>query len=124
MTAHGVTILSAKLDPGGLPSTTLEVVSVAAAVAGVTTGRAVTSSSLDTPFTTFSIRGKYVEVARSLTPTTDIGTEVLNMYAGVVTVGVGTTKLGKVVGTVSEREEKRAESEAGDKGTADGGWSG
>jgi hypothetical protein len=90
LTLHGVTILSPDLCPGGWPSATLEVVSVAAeAVAGVTTGRAVTSSSLVAPF--FSMRGEYVDVARSLTATTDIGTEVLNKYVGVVRVGVGTT---------------------------------
>ena len=92
--------------------------------AGVTTGRAVTSNSSVTPFTTFSIRGEYVDVARSLRATAANGTEVLNKYGGVVRVGVGTTKFGKVVVAVSEREEKRAESDAGDKGTADGGWSG
>ena len=137
LTLHGVAILSAELDPGGRPSTTLEVVSVATVVctsplesvrirvarvgAGVTPGRAVTFGVWVTPFTTFSIRGEYVDVARSLTATTDVGTEVLNIYVGVVRVGVDTTKLGKVVETVSEREEKRAESSPGDKGTADGG---
>ena len=91
LTLHGVTILSPDLYPGGWPSTTLEVVVATVVVGGVTTGRAVTSSSSDTPFTTFSIRGEYVDVARSLIATTDIGTEVLNEYAGVVRVGVGTT---------------------------------
>jgi len=115
---HGVTILSADLYPGGWPR--LEVASVATVmVAGPTNGRAVASSSS----VTVLIRGEYVDVARSFTATTDCGTEALNEYAGVGRVGVGTTKFGKVVGTVSEREEKRAESDAGDKGTADGDWS-
>lgn len=48
----------------------------------------------------------------------------MNKYGGVVRVGVGTTKFGKVVVTVSEREENRADSDAGGNGMADGGWSG
>jgi len=44
--------------------------------------------------------------------------EELNRYEGVVKVGVGTIKLGRVVGTVSEREEKSAEREAGGRGVA------
>ena len=63
--------------------------------------------------------GVYVDVARSLRARAEVGTDELNVYGGVVKVGVGTTKLGRVVGTVSVREEKRAESEAGDRGTAD-----
>jgi hypothetical protein len=65
--------------------------------------------------------GVYVDVASSLWARTEVGTDELNAYGGVVKLGVDTTKLGSVVGTVSVREEKRAESEAGDRGTADAG---
>ena len=92
MTPHGATMMPADLYPGGRPSTTLEVASAVAVVgAGVTTGRAVTTSSSVTPFTTFSISGEYVDVARSLRATAEIGTEVLKVYGRVVSVGVGTT---------------------------------
>ena len=68
--------------------------------------------------------GVYVDVARSLIAGLEIGTEELKVYEGVVKLGVGTTKLGRVVATVSVREENRAEREAGDIGTAEAGRSG
>src|SRR5882762_942895 len=116
---HGVAFLSAEVYPGGRPSTTLEVsvdtvvwlaplasvrISVSSVGAGVNSGSAVTFNSEVTPFTTFSIRGEYVDVARSVTATTVVGTEVLNIYESVVRFGVGTIKLGKVVAIVSEEE--------------------
>jgi hypothetical protein len=126
--------------PGGWPSTTVEAGSgltvvctaplasvrrsVASVGVGFAPGRAVTFNVTTTPLTISSISGVYVDVARSLWARTEVGTEELNVYGGVVKLGVDTTKLGSVVGTVSVREEKRAESEAGDKGTADAGRSG
>lgn len=131
MVPYGLCFSLAELTPGGRPSTTLEsgsgltevctepLASVRKNVSivgiGVTPGRAVTFNFSTTPFTISSISGEYVDVARSLSARTEVGIEVLNMYGGVVKVGVGTTKLGRVVGTVSVREEKRAESEAGDR---------
>lgn len=132
MMPYGLSISLAELTPGGRPSTTLEsgngltevctepLASVRRNVSsvgiGVTSGRLVTFNFSTTPFTISSMSGEYVDVARSLSARTEVGIEVLNMYGGVVKVGVGTTKLGRVVGTVSVREEKRAESEAGDRG--------
>lgn len=140
-TPYGLRIVALdERNPGGWPSTTVETGSaltvvctaplasvrrsVAAVGVGVTSGRVVTFNLWVTPFRTSSISGAYVDVARSLTARTVVGMEELNMYEGVVKVGVGTTKLGSVVGTVSVREEKRADSEAGDRGTTDVGWSG
>ena len=88
---------------------------------GFTPGRVVTFNFSTEPLTISSMSGVYVDVARSVRARTEVGTEELNVYGGVVKVGVGTTKLGRVVWTVSVREEKRAESEAGDRGTADAG---
>jgi len=131
----GLSIWLADLNPGGRPSTTLEVGNTLTEVCtapvasvtrnvltvgnGVTPGRVVTFSFSTAPFASSSMSGEYVDVARPLRARTEVGIEELNVYGGVVKVGVGTTKLGNVVGTVSEREEKRAESEAGDRGTAD-----
>lgn len=135
MMPYGLSISLAELNPGGRPSTTVEVgsgltevrtaplasvrINVAIVGTGFTPGRVVTFNFSTVPLTICSMSGEYVDVARSLRATTEVGTEELNMYEGVVKVGVGTTKLGRVVGTVSVREEKRAESEAGDRGTAD-----
>jgi len=135
MMPYGLSISLAELYPGGRPSTTLEVGSgltevrtsplasvtrnVASVGTGFTPGRVVTFNFSTVPLTMSSMSGEYVDVARSLRARTEVGMEELNVYGGVVKVGVGTTKLGRVVGTVSVREEKRAESEAGDMGTAD-----
>jgi len=135
MMPYGLSISLAEWNPGGRPSTTLELGSVLTEVCtaplasvtrivasvgvGFTPGRVVTFNFSTMPFTISSMSGEYVDVARSLRARTEVGTEELNVYGGVVKVGVGTTKLGRVVGTVSVREEKRAESEAGDRGTAD-----
>ena len=91
---------------------------------GSVSGREVTLSFSMAPFTISSMSGEYVDVPRSLIAGAEVGTEELNVYGGVVKLGVGTTKLGRVVGTVSVREEKRAESEAGGRGTAGSGRSG
>lgn len=45
-------------------------------------------------------------------PPTDAETEVLNVYSGVVSVGVGTMKLGSVVATVADIDEKRDDTES------------
>lgn len=135
MMPYGLSISPAELSPGGRPSTTLEVGrgltevctaplesvtrNVASVGIGFTPGRVVTFNFSTVPLTMSSMSGEYVDVARSLRARTEVGIEELNVYGGVVKVGVGTTKLGRVVGTVSVREEKRAESEAGDRGTAD-----
>jgi hypothetical protein len=132
---YGLSISPEELNPGGRPSTTLVVgsgltevctaplasvrINVASVGIGFTPGRVVTFNFSTVPLAISSMRGEYVDVARSLIARTEVGIEVLNVYEGVVKVGVGTTKLGRVVGTVSVREEKRAESEAGDRGTAD-----
>jgi len=137
MTPYGMSISPAEWNPGGWPSTTLEIGSgltvvctaplasvrrsVASVGVGFTSGRVVTFNFSTTPLTISSMSGEYADVARSLRARTEVGTVELNVYGGVVKVGVGTTKLGRVVGTVSEREEKSAESEAGDNGTADAG---
>lgn len=135
MMPYGLSISLEELNPGGRPSTTLEVgsgltevcteplasvrINVASVGNGFTPGRVVTFNFSTVPLAISSMSGEYVDVARSLTARTEVGTEELNVYGGVVKVGVGTTKLGRVVGTASVREEKRAESEAGDRGTAD-----
>ena len=135
MMPYGLSISLAELNPGGRPSATLEVGSgltevctaplasvrrnVASVGTGFTTGRVVTFNLSTVPLTMSSMSGEYVDVASSLRARTEVGIEELNVYGGVVKVGVGTTKFGRVVGTVSVREEKRAESEAGDRGTAD-----
>jgi len=136
MMLYGLSVSPAEWNPGGRPSTTLEVgsgltevctaplasvrIKVASVGIGFTPGRVVTFNFSTVPLTIFSMSGEYVDVASSLRARTEVGIEELNVYGGVVKVGVGTTKLGRVVGTVSVREEKRAESEAGDRGTADG----
>jgi len=135
MVPYGLSVSLAECNPGGRPSTTLGVGSgltevcteplasvmkiVESVGVGFTPGRVVTFNFTSTPFTIPSMSGEYVDVARSLRPRTEVGTEELNKYGGVVRVGVGTTKLGRVVGTVSVSEEKRAESEAGERGAAD-----
>ena len=98
--------------------------SVTAVGVGVAPGRVVTFNFWTTTFRISSMSGVYVEVARSVIARTEVGTEVLNVYGGVVKLGVDTTKFGRVVGTVSVRDEKKAESEAGVIGSADAGRSG
>ena len=102
----GLMVLPPELYPGGRPSITVEIgsgltvvcttplasvrIRVSSVGVGVASGRAVTTNFCDTPLATCSIRGEYVDVARSVATTTEIGTEVLNMYEGVVGDGVGT----------------------------------
>jgi selenophosphate synthase len=103
----GVMVRLPELNPGGRPSTTVDIGSgltvvyteplasvrtiVESVGVGVTSGRVVTLNFCVTPFRTCSISGVYADVARSLTAIGVAGTEVLNIYAGVVILGVGRT---------------------------------
>jgi len=95
LTPYNLRVALAELDPGGRPSTTVDIGnglsvvctaplpsvrrSVATVGAGVTPGREVTDNFWVAPFWTPTISGEYVDVARSLMATTEVGTEVLKM---------------------------------------------
>jgi len=103
---YGVSISPAERNPGGWPSTTLEIGSgvtevctaplasvrrsVENVVVGFTPGRVDTFNFTTEPLTISSMSGEYVDVARSVRARTEVGTVELNVYGGVVKVGVGT----------------------------------
>ena len=58
---------------------------------GTVPGRLVTFNFSTTPFTISSMSGVYDDVARSLIAGSEVGTEELKVYGGVVKLGVVTT---------------------------------
>lgn len=109
--------VGAAFHPGGTPRVTAAMdstdvvtapeLSVAMSVTSVGPGEIVGSADV---LNTLSVRmGRYVLVARPEDTVPPIGalTDVLKVYRGVVNVGVGRRKLGIVVATVAEIDDKR-----------------
>lgn len=109
--------VDAAFQPGGTPRGTAVMdstdvvtapeLSVTISVTSVGPGEIVGSADV---LNTLSVRmGRYVLVARPENTVPPIGalTDVLKVYGGVVNVGVGRRKLGIVVATVAEIDEKR-----------------